>query len=183
MHSSPLTHSFSAMLPGSTHLHNTLLTPLLYSSITRLLSQSTFCLSMSLLHQDLHKRLISQVPPPPPHLLFPSSIFLCFPPTSLLLPFISKIQSSRNDRRKIMKTTMRAIFTPAGRITGFSSPPFPPPSSFLRRRCHLSKVHTATSRFNLHPRSFGPTTSLNSSTSVSTTPTLILCFPTHFGIT
>ncbi|KAF5910091.1 Zinc finger-containing ubiquitin peptidase 1, partial [Clarias magur] len=49
------------------------------------------------------------------------------------------------------------------RITGFSSPPFPPPSSFLRRRCHLSKVHTATSRFNLHPRSFGPTTSLNSS--------------------
>lgn len=147
MHRFPLTHSFSAMLPSSTHLHNTLLTPLLYSSITRLLSQSTFCLSMSLLHQDLHKRLISQVFFP--HLLFPSSIFLCFFPTSLFLPFISKIQSSRNDRRKIMKTTMRAIFTPAGRITGFSSPPFPPPSSFLRRRCHLSKVHTATSRFNL----------------------------------
>lgn len=182
MHRSSLTHSFSAMLPGSTHLHNTLLTPLLYSSITRLLSQSTFCLSMSLLHQDLHKRLISQVfffPPSPLPLLYIPLLF----PTSLLLPFISKIQSSRNDRRKIMKTTMRAIFTPAGRITGFSSPPFPPPSSFLRRRCHLSKVHTATSRFNLHPRSFGPTTSLNSSTSVSTTPTLILCFPTYFRIT
>lgn len=180
MHCSPLTHSFSAMLPGSTHLHNTLLTPLLYSSITRLLSQSTFCLSMSLLHQDLHKRLISQVFFPisssPP--LY-SSAFSHLP----FLPFISKIQSSRNDRRKIMKTTMQAIFTPAGRITGFSSPPIPPPASFLQRRCHLSKVHTATSRFNLHPRSFGPTTSLNSSTSVSTTPTLILCFPTYFGIT
>lgn len=88
---SPLAHSVPEMLCAFTHLHNRLLTPLLYSSITALLSQSTFCLSMSLLHQDLHKRLISQFFCPP---CFPLSIILCFFKTLPSHSFISKIQSS-----------------------------------------------------------------------------------------
>lgn len=91
---SPLAHSLPEMLCAFTHLHNRLLTPLLYSSITALLSQSTFCLSMSLLHQDLHKRLISQFFCPP---CFPLSIILCFFKTLPSHSFISKIQSSWND--------------------------------------------------------------------------------------
>lgn len=73
-----------------------------------------------------------------------------------------------------MKTTMQAIFTPAGRIAGFSLLPVPvsPPSSlpFPLRRCHLSKVHAAVPLFNLHTGSTGPATTLNSSMALSATP-------------
>lgn len=114
------------MVPAWANLHNTLLTPLLYSSITprQLLQVQAFVWACLWLCKARHKRLISQLFLPPFFFFSSSSSPLpsCLSSLLILVLFLlllfsrsstsSISQIQQNEGSQITKTTMQAFFSP-----------------------------------------------------------------------